>query len=190
MSTNFVATFNSNVRGRVIFTQSTGSVFVTINLTGLKPNQRHGIHVHEKRLGPEDRGDDQDCCAKLGGHFNPHRQPHGSYLNVHPWRRHVGDLCNNILSSEDGMVLYDYKDDMVSLDPEETEYIGDRSIVIHAHEDDLGRGGFNGLFYTQMPAAVIKWFGRDATNPEALISSSQKDGNAGKRIACANLYPE
>jgi Cu-Zn family superoxide dismutase len=130
---------DSGVRGIVTFTQSRAgssssspskAVVVKASLTGLKPG-KHGFHIHS--LGDLSKG-----CASAGGHFNPigasHGGPSDSYEN-----RHVGDL-GNVIADENGNVEVTFEDSLITLSGE-LSIIG-RSVVIHADEDDLGKGGF------------------------------------------------
>ncbi len=71
--------------GTVRFEQQRHAVIVFARVTGLKPNQEHGFHVHEKG----------DCSSadgmSAGGHFNPTGKPHGHFSGT---ERHVGDMPN------------------------------------------------------------------------------------------------
>lgn len=121
---------------------------IIISLRGFKPNKTHAIHIHEY-------GDFREGCKSAGGHYNPYGQFHGSY-KLHGFKRHVGDLINNIESDEYGNFFADFNDELVTLFG--THSVIGRSIVIHEKEDDLGMGG----------------------NDESLIT-----GNAGGRMACS-----
>ena len=88
-----------------------------------------------------------------GGHFNPIGAPHGG-PNDDFENRHVGDL-GNIIADENGKVDITLEDSFLSLRGE-MSIIG-RSVVVHADEDDLGKGMF---------------------------SDSKTTGHAGARIAC------
>ena len=139
---------DSGVRGIVTFTQSkSGSspVIVKASLTGLKPG-KHGFHIHS--LGDLSKG-----CASAGGHFNPIGSTHGGQLDDYD-KRHVGDL-GNVTADENGNVDVTFEDSLLTLHGELT-IIG-RSVVVHADEDDLGKGG----------------------HPDSLTT-----GHAGGRIAC------
>jgi len=90
-----------------------------------------------------------DGCKSMGGHYNPDGVNHGD-LN----EGHVGDL-GNITADEKGNASFSIKANRVDL-------IGERSVVgrgfvVHADEDDLGKGG---------------------------DEESLKTGNAGDRLAC------
>ncbi|KAJ8975456.1 hypothetical protein NQ317_000705 [Molorchus minor] len=86
-----------------------------------------------------------------GGHFNPHNLTHGAPEDE---TRHVGDL-GNIVADSRGEAHVDITDSFIDLEGEHS-IIG-RAVVVHAGEDDLGKGG----------------------NAESL-----KTGNAGGRVAC------
>jgi Cu-Zn family superoxide dismutase len=71
-------------------------------------------------------------------------------------KRHVGDL-GNLKTNSKGQSNYTFYDDCIKLRGIKANIIG-RGLIIHADEDDCGKGD----------------------NAESL-----KTGNAGKRIACA-----
>ncbi|KAK8761618.1 hypothetical protein V5799_027113 [Amblyomma americanum] len=104
--------------------------FVTItgDLAGLSPGL-HGFHIHL-------RGDLTQGCMSTGPHFDVGRGSwHGARLDV---VRHVGDL-GNVEADSRGEVFFTIKDRLVSLNGPNS--IVGRSAIIHALEDDLGRGG-------------------------------------------------
>ena len=160
---NAIAVFEPNstsnigkISGVVIFHQCCpeNKTHVKFQLKGFVPNTTHGVHIH--RYADIDEG-----CKGACEHFNPYESKHGSYV-LYKDSRHVGDLCNNILSDKNGEVNYEYDDDLVDLIGKFT-VIG-RSVVIHAKEDDLGRY-------------------RDEDTKRGVESG--KTGNAGDRIACS-----
>ena len=71
--------------------------------------------------------------------------------------RHVGDL-GNIKTNEEGVGYLALSDKLITLFGENS--ILGRSVVIHAKEDDLGRG---------------------------VDEESKKTGNSGKRLACGAI---
>ena len=104
----------------------------------------HGFHIHQF-------GNLKEGCKTAGPHYNPFGTEHGGPDDE---IRHVGDL-GNVVAGEDGTGKYSRRDQQVTL-------FGDysvlgRSFVLHADEDDLGRGGHE---------------------------LSKTTGNAGARIAC------
>ncbi len=137
---------NSSVTGLVSFHQENfqDNVKIVANVKGLNPNSLHGIHIHQY-------GDLTQGCTTAGPHFNPFNKLHGG---PHDVERHVGDL-GNLKTDETGSAYMTLVDSLITLYGDQS-VIG-RSVVVHAKEDDLGRGG----------------------NEE-----SKKTGNAGARLAC------
>ena len=78
-------TRGNNVTGQVTFTQKGDKVVVAAKVSGLKPNQEHGFHVHDK--GDCNSGDGMSAA----GHFNPKGSPHGHYSTQ---AHHAGDMPN------------------------------------------------------------------------------------------------
>jgi len=144
-----IAVFNDEkIKGVVRFTEDleTNQVRLDVGITGLKPNSLHGFHVHEA-------GDLTDNCTSMCAHFNPYGKTHGCPGMK---ERHVGDL-GNLKTNSKGEAFSTFYDDAIKLTGTECNIIG-RGVIIHADEDDCGKGG----------------------NAESL-----RTGNAGKRIACA-----
>uniref|UniRef100_A0A6B2LPH7 Superoxide dismutase [Cu-Zn] n=1 Tax=Arcella intermedia TaxID=1963864 RepID=A0A6B2LPH7_9EUKA len=112
-------------------------------MSGLTPG-KHGFHIHQW-------GDLREGCTTAGPHFNPFGKNHGGPSEGD---RHVGDL-GNVVAGADGKAELDVEDKQVSLFGENS-VIG-RAVVVHADEDDLGKGGH---------------------------SDSLTTGHAGGRIAC------
>ena len=103
---------------------------VTGSLSNLKPG-KHGFHIHEF-------GDHTSGCTSTGGHYNPNGVPHGSPTDPHT-SRHFGDL-GNVTADANGVAEVNITDKLVSLTGVNS-VIG-RAVVVHADEDDLGRGTF------------------------------------------------
>lgn len=117
---------DTDVAGKVTFTQTGEGVVMVANVSGVAPGL-HGIHLHEKG----------DCSAgdftSTGGHFNPTGDPHGGPNDT---IRHAGDF-GNITVGEDGSGYLEILTDMLSVDPDaETTVIG-RAVILHEGEDDL-----------------------------------------------------
>ncbi|EFO15395.1 superoxide dismutase [Loa loa] len=136
------------VSGIIRFKQDKESSPTAINgeIKGLTPGL-HGFHVHQY-------GDTTNGCISAGPHFNPHNKTHGGPTDE---IRHVGDL-GNIVAGADGTAHIDMSDKHVQLSGPNS-IIG-RSIVVHADQDDLGKG----------------------TGDKK--DESLKTGNAGARVAC------
>lgn len=135
---------SNDVKGNVTFTKIDNYILVTGNVTGLSKG-KHGFHIHN--LGYIASG-----CVGAGGHFNPHNVNHGGPNDE---IRHVGDLGNIEVTDDSHVAHVNINDTIIDLEGEHN-IIG-RTVVVHAGEDDLGKGG----------------------NAESLVT-----GNAGGRLAC------
>ena len=128
-----------DVQGAIKFKQKPGRPTIIKGIVkGLTPG-KHGFHIHEF-------GDLSKGCESAGGHYNPDGVEHGSLQ-----QGHVGDL-GNIVADKSGTARFQIKAERVEL----SDVVG-RAIVIHADEDDLGKGG---------------------------DEESLKTGNAGERVGC------
>lgn len=133
------------VHGEAFFTENLERDITTIkiSMTGLTPG-KHGIHIHAY-------GDRRKGCDSMGSHYNPFNKEHGAPKDKY---RHVGDL-GNIIADKDGNAKLTIKDPLVKLHGKYS--VVGRGLVVHADEDDLGRGGYE---------------------------DSKTTGHAGKRVAC------
>jgi Cu-Zn family superoxide dismutase len=129
MSISAVAVFDSSVKGTVRFTEYEHEVVISVDIKGLRPNSKHGFHVHEC-------GDMTDKCESMCAHFNPYGKQHGGPGDK---ERHVGDL-GNLVADKNGRAKYVQRDAMIKLRGTKCNIIG-RGLIIHEDEDDLGRGG-------------------------------------------------
>ncbi|GMM35032.1 superoxide dismutase [Saccharomycopsis crataegensis] len=137
---------DAGISGVVHFTQESESSPTTISykITGNSPNAKRGFHIHQF-------GDNTNGCTSAGPHFNPFGKTHGAPTDE---TRHVGDL-GNVSTDASGVAEGSISDSLVKLIGPNS--ILGRTVVIHAGQDDLGKGG----------------------NPDSL-----KTGNAGGRPAC------
>jgi len=133
------------VKGIVNLSQNSPecAVEITGDIKGLKAGL-HGFHIHEF-------GDNTNGCTSAGAHFNPTGCQHGGPTDA---ERHAGDL-GNVQACDKGVAKLNIKDKGITLHGEQS-IIG-RTVVIHADEDDLGKG----------------------CSPDSKIT-----GNAGARLAC------
>jgi Cu-Zn family superoxide dismutase len=129
MSICAVAVFDSAIKGTVRFTEYEHEVVISVDIKGLRPNSKHGFHVHEC-------GDMTDKCESMCAHFNPYGKQHGGPGDK---ERHVGDL-GNLVADKNGRAKYVQRDTMIKLRGTKCNIIG-RGLIIHEDEDDLGRGG-------------------------------------------------
>ena len=119
------STEGNKVSGIITFTQTKKGVLVEAEVHGLKPNSKHGFHIHQY-------GDISSPDGKsTGGHFNPGGHDHASPTSK---KRHVGDL-GNLEADEKGVAKYKRMDKMIQIHGEHT--ILSRGITVHAGTDDL-----------------------------------------------------
>jgi Cu-Zn family superoxide dismutase len=131
-----IAVFDGKIKGTVLFTEkSVDEVLITIDLSGLKKNHKHGFHIHEY-------GDLSDGCESMCAHLNPYGKTHGGPNTIN---RHVGDL-GNIQSDSNGNANYQFTDSMIKMRGKKCNILG-RGLIIHADTDDLGKGN-NDLTHT------------------------------------------
>lgn len=133
----------SQVTGLVLFRQSAPEARLEafFDLEGFPENttsSRRAIHVHSF-------GDLSQGCDSTGPHYNP-------WSKQHP--QHPGDFGNFVVRA--GGRLWKYQAGLPATLAGPHSIVG-RALVVHAGEDDLGRGG----------------------NPASL-----QNGNAGPRLAC------
>lgn len=134
------------VSGTVYFEQASESDPTTVSweIAGNDPDALRGFHIHEF-------GDNTNGCTSAGPHFNPFGKTHGA---PEAEVRHVGDL-GNVKTDAKGVTKGSKQDSLIKLFGP-TSIIG-RTVVIHAGQDDLGKGD---------------------------SEESLKTGNAGGRSAC------
>lgn len=119
------STKENTAAGTVTFTQKGKKVLVTANITGLKPGQEHGFHIHDK--GDCSSGDGMSAA----GHYNPLGKPH-----AHPSTpdRHAGDLP--ALKADDyGNATLSTELDVITVTDGPTSVVG-RGLIVHAQPDD------------------------------------------------------
>jgi Cu-Zn family superoxide dismutase len=111
--------------GEATFEQVGNKVRVVVLVQGLKPDQEHGLHIHE--AGDCSSGD--GMSAK--GHFNPFGKPHG-----HPGsgERHAGDLPS-LKANKAGRAKVDVEVDVITMTAGPASVIG-RGLIVHADPDD------------------------------------------------------
>ena len=96
------------------------NVQVTVHITGLKPNQNFGFHIHEF-------GDCSNKALQAGGHFNPGKYKHGGPTDA---KKHLGDM-GNLKSDAEGTATYS-----AVLHGPLKIFFG-RSVIIHEKADDF-----------------------------------------------------
>lgn len=116
---------NEKMTGMLSIEDSQDHMKINIEVSGLKPNSKHGIHIHQNGVceGP--------YYKSAGDHFNPHKKSHGKPDST---ERHLGDM-GNIETDQNGVgkkvvILPKNQIDDLNL------IIG-KSVLIHAAADDL-----------------------------------------------------
>ena len=117
-------TTGNTASGTVRFEQRGDDVQVTVQVSGLKPNQEHGFHAHEK--GDCSSGDGMST----GGHFNPSGKPHGAQDGEH----HAGDFPA-LKADASGRATSTFVLHGVSLGSGPADLLG-RGLIVHAAPDD------------------------------------------------------
>ncbi|MBA3686974.1 MAG: superoxide dismutase family protein [Planctomycetes bacterium] len=112
--------------GVVRFSEREGHVLIVADISGLSPNARHAVHIHE--FGDASSVDG----LSAGGHYNPEGHPHGGLDHD---ERHAGDL-GNLMADGNGVCHVEISVTNCSIGGARNPILG-RSLVIHAKEDDL-----------------------------------------------------
>ena len=122
------ATKGNNVSGTILFHGQDAVVNITGNISGLNPNQKHGIHIHE--FGDISAKD----AMSAGGHYNPKNMPHSLPDSK---EKHFGDL-GNLQADGKGNATLSLSLSNNCLFCRRHSIIG-RSVIIHEKEDDGGQ---------------------------------------------------
>ncbi|MGA0611005.1 superoxide dismutase family protein [Caldimonas sp. KR1-144] len=117
-------TTGNTASGVVDFSQAGGGVAVVAKVSGLKPGQEHGFHVHEK--GDCSSGDGMSA----GGHFNPDGHPHGPQDAAH----HAGDMPS-LKADANGNAEARFTLTGVTIGSGATDLVG-RGVIVHVQPDD------------------------------------------------------
>ena len=117
-------TQGNTAKGTVTFHQQGDKVTVTAKVSGLKPNQEHGFHAHEKG----------DCSSSdgmsTGGHYNPNGKPHGPQEAEH----HAGDFPA-LKADANGNAQATFQLTGVSVGAGSSDLVG-KGLIVHAAPDD------------------------------------------------------
>lgn len=105
-----------------------GRVKITAQVSGLKPNSKHAIHIHEYGdLRAEDG-------TMTGGHYNPESHDHALPEKE---MRHAGDM-GNLVANAEGVASFTLSVDNITLVGSKNPVIG-RGVIVHIGEDDGGQ---------------------------------------------------
>ncbi len=121
-------TAGNEVTGTISFTQTGDKVTVEANVSGLKPNAKHGFHIHE--YGDVSSPDG----SSAGGHYNPEGHDHALPTTE---TRHAGDF-GNLEADAEGNATLTLTVDNITLVDDDTAIIG-RGVIVHADPDDGGQ---------------------------------------------------
>lgn len=149
-----VAVFRQDdIYGEVVVHNYREGVKVKAHFTKL-PSGKHGFHIHK---AGDLRG---EGCHGLCEHYDVGKNNHGGDPE-HSGERHTGDLGN--IELKDGKFEKDYYIKGISV-----KDLWGRSIIVHADEDDLGKGPFEDSLVTGHSGARIGCaiFGRTACAPK------------------------
>ena len=137
-------TKGNTAKGTATLTQVGDKVRVHAVVTGLKPGQEHGFHVHE--VG--DCGSGDGMSAK--GHFNPYGKPH-----AHPStaERHAGDMPA-LKADANGRAELTVELDVITVAAGPASVVG-RGLIVHAQPDDY-RTQPTGNAGARLACAVIR----------------------------------
>ncbi|CAN5595099.1 superoxide dismutase family protein [soil metagenome] len=121
---------NNNVMGMVTFTEADGKMYIVADVTGLAPNSKHGIHIHDK--GDLTAAD----LSSAGGHYDPGMIKHHGMPNEDmKLMSHAGDL-GNLVADDKGVAHLELTVEDLTIDGAKNAIVG-RSVIIHAKVDDL-----------------------------------------------------
>ena len=110
--------------GEVRFVLQGQTMLVEGRVSGLRPGQEHGFHIHEK--GDCSSGDGMST----GGHFNPDGKPHGPRHAAH----HAGDLPS-LKADANGVATISLRLSGLSIGHGAADVVG-RGLIVHAQPDD------------------------------------------------------
>jgi Cu-Zn family superoxide dismutase len=149
-----VAVFRQDdIYGDVVVNNYREGVKVKVNFTKL-PGGKHGFHIHK---AGDLRG---EGCHGLCEHYDVGKNSHGGDPE-HGGERHIGDLGN--IELKNGKFEKEYYLKGISV-----KDLWGRSVIVHADEDDLGKGPFEDSLVTGHSGARIGCaiFGRTACTPK------------------------
>jgi Cu-Zn family superoxide dismutase len=157
---NAVAVFKTDkIEGEVVVSDYRDGVKLKADFTKLPPG-KHGFHIHK---AGDLRG---EGCMGLCEHYDIGNNSHGGEPNHgdksgNTGERHTGDLGNIELKNGKFSKTYYIKGT-------NTKDLWGRSIIVHADEDDLGKGGHEDSKVTGHSGARIGCaiFGRTSCKPK------------------------
>jgi len=125
-SASIEPTKGNTAKGTVMFHQMGDKVHVVADISGLTPNAKHAIHIHEGTECGEDG-------MKAGGHYNPEKHDHG-LPNAPADKRHAGDF-GNLSADGSGKAHLDLTVDNITISGQKNPIVG-HAVIVHAKVDD------------------------------------------------------
>jgi Cu-Zn family superoxide dismutase len=120
---------DSQVSGMVDIVEIVGGGIQVIGeVSNVKPDGLHGIHIHEK-------GDCGDGGKAAGSHFNPKLTKHGYLPKDGVEQSHAGDMGNIAIDADGKGSLIVFLSGL-SLTKEDLNVAG-KAIILHSKEDDF-----------------------------------------------------
>lgn len=165
LSAVLLPTKGNEARGVVTFEPvDDDEVRISVRLSGLKPNAKHAMHIHEFGDVSSEDG------SSAGGHFNPTGKAHGLPGDE---ERHVGDF-GNLETDADGNANHVLTVRDLALVEGDHAIIG-RAVIVHAGEDkgtqpsgDAGPRIAQGVIAIANPASMksgVASTGESASDP-------------------------
>jgi superoxide dismutase, Cu-Zn family len=140
--------------GTVTFIETPEGLEITVAATGL-PAGKHGLHVHSEgscEASSDDAGMEVMHGA-AGGHFDPATTENHGGPDVDSQTGHAGDLPN-LEVLEDGSAAVTFMTTKLTVAEGETS-LANRTIMIHANEDNYGNEPKNGGSGDRIACGVI-----------------------------------
>jgi len=119
----------SKAKGKLTLKQTDKGLVLSGFISGLTPNAKHAIHVHEKG----------DCsaadAASAGAHFNPDNMPHGDIRATLEQKSHAGDL-GNIKTDVKGNAKIKIASSVLNMNGANKFSVLGKALVVHEKADD------------------------------------------------------
>ncbi len=122
------STEDDSVMGEVDFIETYGGIFMEATMIN-SPSGLHAFHIHEN-------GSCDDGGKAAGGHFNPDGVKHGYLIEDGLANAHAGDLGNILINNKGTGFL---REDIPLTLGEDKYSIVNRTVIVHALEDDFGQ---------------------------------------------------
>lgn len=119
-------TQGNTTSGDIRFSLQGGTLVVSGEVRGLKPNAEHGFHIHAK--GDCSSGDGMSA----GGHFNPTNQAHGAHS---AGASHAGDLPS-LKADANGVARVNFVSNRLTVGGGSMNITG-LGLIVHRDPDDF-----------------------------------------------------